>query len=144
MSKNTLINILFLGSILFIMKLTIFPQESLGIGSDSGGINLVPFRTSGYIFLHETFIKFIINILGNIILFLPFGLFLTMRFKKINRLWKCIVFGSIFSISIEIVQLSIPNRWTDVDDVILNTLGTAIGYAIYKIIDKKKMYLQED
>lgn len=144
MSKNTLINILFLGSMLFIMKLTILPQESLGIGTDSGGVNLVPFRTSEYIFLHETSIKFSINILGNIILFLPFGFFLTMRFKNINCLLKCLLVGAFFSIFIEIVQLSIPNRWTDIDDVILNTVGTAIGYAIYIIISKRKMYLKED
>ncbi len=41
-----------------------------------------------------------------------------------------------FSIVIEIVQLFLPNRWTDIDDVILNTLGTGIGYSVFKIINK--------
>jgi len=41
-----------------------------------------------------------------------------------------------FPILIEIVQLSMPNRWTDVDDVILNTLETRVRYSLFTILSR--------
>ncbi|MBX9988612.1 VanZ family protein [Priestia aryabhattai] len=136
MSKSNLINILFIGSILFIIRLTMFPESSLNIGGEKGGINLVPFYTIGDLLFHHSFADFIVNNIGNIILFVPFGFFLSIKFKKIDSLSKGFLVGMVFSISIEIVQLFMPNRWTDIDDVILNTLGTGIGYSVFKLIKK--------
>ncbi|NGY76386.1 VanZ family protein [Bacillus megaterium] len=48
--------------------------------------------------------------------------------------------GMFFSVLIEIVQLFMPNRWTDIDDVLLNTLGTGIGYSLFKTLN----YIKED
>lgn len=135
MIKRNLINVLFLGSILFIIRLTMFPESSLGIGEEKGSINLVPFYTMRDLLLHRPFGEFIINTIGNIILFIPFGFFLSIKFKKIDGLPKSFLVGMMFSISIEIVQLFVPNRWTDIDDVILNTLGTGIGYIVFKVIN---------
>ncbi|MDH2362490.1 VanZ family protein [Priestia megaterium] len=140
MSKNNWINILFLASILFIIRLTMFTESSLGIGEGKGGINLVPFYTMKDLLFHYLFGDFILNNIGNIILFLPFGFFLPMRFRKIDNLPKSFLVGMFFSVLIEIVQLFMPNRWTDIDDVLLNTLGTGIGYRLFKTLN----YIKED
>ncbi|MBZ6489021.1 VanZ family protein [Priestia aryabhattai] len=136
MSKKKLINILFSGSILFIIYLTIFPESSLCIGVKPGNVNLVPFHTIGNLLFYHSFGDFIINNIGNIILFIPFGFLLSFKYKDINSLSKGILVGMAFSMLIETVQLFMENRWTDIDDVILNTLGTSIGYSLFKFLSK--------
>ena len=42
--------------------------------------------------------------------------------------------GAGISLCIELVQLALPNSVTDIDDLILNTAGVIIGYAIYSLI----------
>ena len=143
MLKRNSINALFLVSILLVIRLTMFPESSLGIGEGKGGINLVPFYTMRDLLFHHSFGDFILNNIGNIILFLPFGFFLPMRFKKIDNLSKSLLVGMLLSVSIEIVQLFMPDRWTDVDDVLLNTLGTGIGYSLFKALNKIEIYMKE-
>lgn len=79
-----------------------------------------------------------VDVLGNFAVFAPFGaalalaVFLTRpigrRRGMVWRPWLGVTLaGLLFSLSIEIAQLAIPSRVTDIDDVILNTLGTAAG-----------------
>ena len=74
------------------------------------------------------------NIIGNIIMFIPFGFF-TSYYLKLNR--KSIIFfiTLIVSIVIELIQLKI-GRAFDIDDIILNMGGSIIGYYIYRIVDR--------
>lgn len=76
----------------------------------------------------------LINLLGNIAAFIPMGILLPMIYKK-KRLFSVVVYGFVFSMCIELSQLLLF-RATDVDDVMLNTLGTLIGYLIYRFIIK--------
>ena len=78
---------------------------------------------------------FLINFLGNIILFMPFGFIIPLLWKASDK--KVIVVGFCSSLFIEICQLFLT-RGTDVDDLILNTLGVIIGYTIYRIIKQTK------
>jgi glycopeptide antibiotics resistance protein len=134
-----LFNILFLCSLLFIVYLTIFPNSYLGIGTkDGGGTNFVPFHTMKDLLYHHPFNEFIMNNVGNIVLFVPFGLFLSLKFNKTGSLNKVILSGMLLSVIIECIQIFIPNRWTDIDDVILNTIGTGIGYYLLKLLKVKK------
>ena len=48
---------------------------------------------------------------------------------------KTVLSGALLSVSIEFIQLFMP-RFTDIDDVILNTLGTLIGALIYMAVNK--------
>jgi len=73
---------------------------------------------------------------SNILLFLPVGFLLPMLWKKFEK-WRLTFFcGFFFSLSIEIIQL-FNNRITDVDDLIMNTAGTMIGYLIFLSIKKR-------
>ncbi|XZF75644.1 VanZ family protein [Bacillus sp. AL-1R] len=116
--------LLLIFSLLFIFRFTFFPVASLGIGVSEGGLNLIPFIQ---LFNGFGLKQFIVNVIGNILLFVPFGFILT----SIKRTKMVILVGLFLSVSIEVVQYMMSFRWSDIDDVILNTLGTYIGYRIY-------------
>lgn len=93
-------------------------------------INLTPFQTiHRYTFGSDAFY---INILGNILLFIPVGLYATALLDK-PRWWKVILAIAFFSTTIELTQL-LSFRVTDIDDVLLNTLGGWVGYLIYLLL----------
>ncbi|MFS8601186.1 VanZ family protein [Priestia megaterium] len=135
MSKGKLFNFLLVGSILFIIYLTTLPEPGLGIGV-TGGSNFIPFYTMGDLLFHSSFREFVINNIGNIILFMPFGFFLPLVFNNLGSWKKVCLVGMLLSMTIECIQLFLPNRWTDIDDVILNTIGTGIGYCLFKLISR--------
>src|SRR3954468_12055481 len=64
---------------------------------------------------------------GNVVLFAPLGAILALRRWPLAR---AAVVGGAFSLSIELAQLLVPGRTTAADDVILNTLGTALGWLV--------------
>lgn len=97
-----------------------------------GGVNIIHFKE---IFRYEpgTYL-FYKNILGNVLLFLPFGFFVGY-FTKVNKISVVFLITFIISLSIETTQLAI-GRVFDVDDVILNVLGGILGFILYKILSK--------
>jgi glycopeptide antibiotics resistance protein len=120
-------------------------------GSQPNGINLVPFSQKWPALvcvltrcseIRDSAIFLFVDVLGNIAVFVPLGAALAVatlptraatgqRTRSDKRRWLAIgAAGFLLSLSIELAQLAIPTRATDVDDVILNTLGTAIGAAI--------------
>ena len=74
------------------------------------------------------------NIVGNIIMFVPFGFF-TSYYLKLDK--KRIIFyvTLIVSVVIEFIQLKI-GRAFDVDDIILNMFGGMLGYYLYRLMDR--------
>lgn len=93
--------------------------------------NFIPFREIlRYNIGSRLFIK---NVLGNMLLFLPFGFFTSYLLDN-KRPLLTVVLTLIASLSIEVVQLMI-GRVFDVDDIILNMLGGTIGFCVYHIID---------
>ena len=75
------------------------------------------------------------NIILNILLFLPFGYLIPSLFPRL-RWWQVILLGLAFSLTIELLQLITKLGYADVDDLINNTLGAAIGWLCYKLILK--------
>lgn len=70
--------------------------------------------------------------LANIIVFIPLGFLLPSMLKK-NPFYKTIAYSLIFILSIEIIQFFSLLGTADVDDVIVNLCGCAIGHLIYKV-----------
>lgn len=94
--------------------------------------NFIPFRE---IFRYKIGSRlFLKNVLGNMLLFLPFGFF-TSYYIKIEKPSTIFVLTFIASVSIESVQMTI-GRVFDVDDIILNMCGGFIGYYIYAFMKK--------
>ena len=74
------------------------------------------------------------NIIGNILMFIPFGFF-TSYYLKLEKKRTIFCLTLIVSIIIELIQLKI-GRAFDVDDIILNMVGSIIGYFVYRLMDK--------
>ena len=94
-------------------------------------INLIPFF---YITDYEVKREALINIIGNVSLFIPTGIILPILYKCLNSFWKVLLTGAGISLCIEVIQLLLPNSVTDIDDLILNTAGVIIGYAVFSLV----------
>ncbi len=94
--------------------------------------NFIPFKEiSRYTFGSHLFLK---NVLGNILLFLPFGFFASY-YLEVKRPYIPLILTIISSLAIESVQMSI-GRVFDIDDIILNITGGLVGYLLYSILAK--------
>ena len=97
--------------------------------------NLVPFKAI-YIsftdYVWNDFRHFAVNIFGNIGMFMPFGILLTLLFS----LKKAFIIFIIGVLTLETAQLISRRGVFDVDDIILNSIGFLTGYAIIKIIKR--------
>ena len=65
----------------------------------------------------------------NVLLFIPFGFFLPMLWKEFRSIKRILTAGFLTTSFIEISQ-TFTNRATDIDDVIINTIGALTGYLI--------------
>ena len=74
------------------------------------------------------------NIIGNIIMFIPFGFF-TSYYLKLNKKRVIFYLTLIVAFVIELIQLKI-GRAFDIDDIILNMVGSLLGYYLYRIMDR--------
>lgn len=72
------------------------------------------------------------GIILNILLFVPVGYLVPLVLPWANCWWKVMLFGVALSLSIEMVQLITRLGYADVDDLMNNTIGTLVGYALYK------------
>lgn len=103
------------------------------ISSGAWGVNLVPFRTIRNYVKYSGFLHTMINIFGNIIIFVPFGILLAEIFPKTRNILKILGITFATSFFVEFIQFFI-GRSVDIDDLILNLLGSVIGYFIWKKI----------
>ena len=78
----------------------------------------------------------LLNVIGNAAMFIPTGIILPILYKELDSFWKTVAAGTMISLCIEIIQLPFSVRASDVDDLILNTLGVAVGYGIYALAKK--------
>ena len=117
--------ILTIGSIIYIFLL--FQLLTKAELNHNSGYNLIPFTE---IMRYEFGSKlFIMNVLGNIILFIPFGL-IVAEYIKPKTILPPLFTALIVSVTVEFVQLNI-GRSFDIDDIILNIVGSIIGYLLY-------------
>lgn len=93
-------------------------------------INLIPFRTIGECFENMGLDRFLINILGNIVMFVPWGFSLPFLWEKFRSLPRMAALSLALPLFIETAQIFV-GRTVDVDDVILNFLGGFLGAWMY-------------
>lgn len=103
----------------------------------TGGVNLVPFKEMfRYTFGSYKFMK---NIVGNILLFLPFGFFASY-YLNTRKASTPVLVALIVSLSAEGIQYYL-GRVFDIDDIILNVLGGFLGYLLYVALSAIKSKL---
>ena len=120
--RRTIAKFLLVAYTLVILALT-----ELILGRALPTLNLVPFR----VMAHDWRVggaPFVVNFLGNIVAFMPFGVLLPLVRKAETRAWEATLFVAGLSTFIEAMQFAFAGRTADLDDVILNTLGGLLGY----------------
>ena len=98
-------------------------------------INLLPFI---YMTDYPTRREILLNLIGNTAMFIPLGIVWPAVFPQLNTHGKRIAAGFGCSLVIEILQLPFFERYTDLDDLILNTAGFLMGYGIWLLVKKLK------
>lgn len=97
--------------------------------------NLVPFNDAlSYLWkdgLAQGFSE--LNVYGNILLFIPLGIYLQIFLKK-KQVWRSLLAVVGVSVFFEIFQLAFGIGATDIDDVILNTIGGLAGIFIFRLM----------
>ncbi len=69
----------------------------------------------------------------NVIVFIPVGFLLGCILKR-NEWWKIVLLGGGISVSIELLQLYMRKGFSEIDDVMHNTLGCLVGYGMAAVI----------
>ena len=94
-------------------------------------VNLLPLLK---LFDYDSKRDLLLNVIGNAAMFVPSGIILPIVYKRLNTFWKVLLAGIDISLCIEIIQLPFSVRATDIDDLILNTIGVIVGYGIVTLI----------
>ena len=106
--------------------------------------NLVPGRTIWMYMRYFFRINGFQNLIGNIVLFMPFGFLLPTTFLRKNdvihsrrtEIWFVLLHGFWLSLGIELFQLITCFGEFDVDDIMLNCVGVLTGYLVFFHFEK--------
>ena len=99
--------------------------------------NLVPLKEiKRFVQYRESlgFMAVFLNLAGNIIVFVPYGMFLPLLAHRCRSFFHVVLLSFDFSLLVELIQLISKVGSFDVDDLILNTIGGAVGYWCYLLI----------
>lgn len=79
----------------------------------------------------------IVNLAGNVGVFIPLGLAVPLLFERYQRFFQVALLSFEISLMAEVIQLVTKVGCFDVDDLLLNTVGGCIGYACYFLCCRK-------
>ncbi len=132
-AAREIVVIAFFAYVLAMACVTFFPMTVI-FYDWHGRFNLVPLASISDLIRHTSRATALNNIGGNIVMFVPLGVLLPLLSRKLRSLGSLIWRVALISAAIEILQLLTRVRATDVDDVILNVVGAAIGYAVFRLV----------
>ncbi|MGN0153389.1 MAG: VanZ family protein [Lachnospiraceae bacterium] len=99
--------------------------------------NLVPFREIIRFVKYRSYIDFfsvVVNLIGNVVAFMPFGALIRWVVDKKMRWYQAMGYTFLFSLCVELLQLTAKVGVFDVDDLILNTIGGLLGFFVYYLL----------
>lgn len=114
-------------NLLFIVYILLLYYLLLSTENATSGINLIPFTEMTRYNIGSK--AFFYNVVGNIVLFIPFGYFVS-DYLKAKRTHHILLTSVLISLTAELIQFKI-GRAFDVDDIILNVVGAIIGFMCY-------------
>lgn len=110
-------------------------------GIDRDSLNLMPMKTVKlYLGLlqnstDEALLRHaVINLVGNVVLFVPLGWFLPRVWTRFRGFFKTVLAVILLIAAVEIVQYFTRLGSCDIDDLILNLAGAVAGYCLWKIV----------
>ncbi len=71
-------------------------------------------------------------------MFMPFGFLLPIMSRKLRGFFRIILLGFVLSLAVELVQLATNTGCFDVDDLLLNTVGAALGFLIFALVQRRR------
>ena len=96
---------------------------------------ILPFRLNFlplvYLFDYPDPREILLNVIGNTAMFIPLGIIWPSVFPKLRPFGRSMAAGIGCSLLIEILQLPFFDRVSDIDDLILNSLGFLVGYLLW-------------
>ena len=120
------LTIIFIYYIILLFNMVIFARYNT-----INSYNLIPFKSIIEIFNNCNIYSIIINIFGNLLIFMPLEYFIIELFK-VNKFILNFSISFIIILIIEIMQYVFKVGVFDIDDLILCTLGMMLFYVIYK------------
>ncbi|MBN1192094.1 MAG: VanZ family protein [Coriobacteriia bacterium] len=112
-------------------------------------VNLVPLRTIR-LYLRSSLVDVArVNLLENLALLAPLGCAVPLLWKRADSWLRVALVGALSATAIELLQfarryvLGMAGRSVDIDDVILNTVGVMLGYALYRIVRALRKPLEQ-
>lgn len=139
--KKTIGWILFLLYMISLVYFCFFSEE-FGRTSHVAGqyrYNIIPFKEIIRFVKYRKsvgFHVFAINVIGNVLAFVPYGFFRPIIGMRKYNFLRTIVWGFLTSLAIEVSQLLVFVGSFDVDDLILNTFGTVIGFLLFRLVHR--------
>ena len=106
--------------------------------------NLVPLHTIRLFWRIWPSAAAIINLGGNVIMFIPLGFLLPRAFPRLNKFFRCFFFTALIIILVELTQLFTLLGSCDIDDLILNMAGSTLGFIMHKMIKTKRAHRRGD
>lgn len=76
---------------------------------------------------------FLYNIIGNMVILIPFGYLFPIVNKSVRKWWIFFLVALAFILMMEMMQYFSMSGTLDVDDVLLNLMGALIGYILCPI-----------
>lgn len=142
--------ILFLFYLFVLLKVTLFRTAvtlfDIYFGDQNGYVtslgtayeraNFVPFYSVYYYLVsrQEPLNVGLVNVFGNILLFVPFGFLLPLTLRWFRTLKSALLLIGLTSLGFEVTQMLMAIGVFDIDDVLFNTIGGATGYAFFRLL----------
>ncbi len=136
MAKRRWIDVLFPVYLLVLLRITVFRTGWLTNELFRGTIVLLPFQSLSSHIFHGSWGYFFYLFLGNLIWFVPFGAYLR---RWGVRFWVACLCGFLLSLFIETGQYILSTGFSETEDLILNTIGTLMGYGGMKLVERRNM-----
>lgn len=146
---RTIATLLFLFYLFVLLKVTLFRTSvtlfDVTFDENNGYVtsletaferaNFIPFYSVYYylISVQEPLEVGLVNVFGNILLFIPFGFLLPLAFRRFSRLRSALLVMALTSLLFEVIQMLMAIGHFDIDDVLLNAIGGVIGYGFFRL-----------
>ncbi len=143
--KDIILISLYIIYFLFMAKILFFKNVPLTeiFNSDreiSRTLAIIPFQSIMKYYNSGNLWATVLNVVGNVVIFIPFGVFLMMYTQRKTTI-KAVTTVLWTSVTVEVVQFVLDIGIADFDDITLNVLGGLFGvwtYKILKLIFKKE------
>ena len=142
--KNRRINLMLFAGYCALMVWLLFGRPQHDAAQSAENFNPIPFETISRFWLvlvgdYGPGLKrhAVINLVGNVIMFVPLGYFTALLWRIFRPLWRCALLGGGIIVCVELIQFLTRVGSCDFDDLLLNVIGICMGYGLARLIRRK-------